>query len=354
MILLPGKCRHYGLGFVINKFWSKRLKFYEHVNDLIAIATFATSKNTTMKIINIYGPTQAKSNENKSVRDQFYDQLESILAKTSKQTTIFIAGDYNSKIGEDHTNTMCIGKYARGRRNDNGQQLVEFCEHHQLVATNTLFAHRASHRTTWSCQRKDPITGKLISIFNQIDFILTHKDRINLVSNARSYSGTHVTSDHRIVIKTTKTSPAFKRQFGLPTNRANKPEKFNLDRLIIDETVRKEFQNDLNNRLADSTPESAKSKWSLVCNSLKAAATQSIGLAPQKKIKVYSPELEQLSTRQHQLRLQIANCKEGPKKRKLKSERNHLVNTMHKLIKQHHENDLERRTHEIESLKDSA
>ena len=139
LILLPGKqCRHYGLGFAINEFWSQRLESYEYVSDRIAVATFKTSKRTTMKIINIYAPTQAKANENRSIREEFYDQLEATLDKIGKHTTLYIAGDFNSKIGADRSDAACIGKYARGRRNENGQQLIEFCESRQLVATHCL------------------------------------------------------------------------------------------------------------------------------------------------------------------------------------------------------------------------
>lgn len=92
---------------------------------------------------------------------------------------------------------QCMGKFGRGLRNSNGQKLVEFCDTHNLVATNTFFQHKASHRTTWVGHRQDTETGKTVPIYNQIDLILTPKEQINLVTNARSYSGTSVKNQRK-------------------------------------------------------------------------------------------------------------------------------------------------------------
>ena len=113
IIMLTGKFRHNELGFALNKYWATRLKSYETIDDRIAIATFTLSKNASMKIVNIYAPTQAKSDADVKVRDAFYGQLEAVLSKMNQQTTLLIAGDFNSKIGVDWSETNCIGRYGR-------------------------------------------------------------------------------------------------------------------------------------------------------------------------------------------------------------------------------------------------
>ena len=187
VIQLPGKCRHYGLRFALNEHWAKPLVTYESIDDRIAVATFKLSERAFMKVVNVYAPTQAKSNADASIRDRFYDQLESLLNKIGKHVTLFISGDFNAKIGQDGAATNCSGRHCRGRRNRNGQQLVEFCEAYDLLATNTCFAHHACHLTTWQGQRRDAQTGKAVPIFNQIDYIFMPSKHRNLVLNARSY-----------------------------------------------------------------------------------------------------------------------------------------------------------------------
>ena len=55
-----------------------------------------------------------------------------------------------------------LGKITRRRysRNKNGQRLVEFCQEKGLAVTNSLFRHRASHRTTWVGHRRDEAQSK--------------------------------------------------------------------------------------------------------------------------------------------------------------------------------------------------
>ena len=118
VILLPTNSRHYGLGFALNKHWADRLLSYESISDRIAIATFRLFKRSIMKVINVYAPTSALANQKPSVREEFYEQLECQMRKCNRYTFLFIAGDFNSKIGADQTNTQCIGRYGRVRRNE--------------------------------------------------------------------------------------------------------------------------------------------------------------------------------------------------------------------------------------------
>lgn len=356
LILLPGKCRHYGLGFAINKFWASRLQSYESINDRIAIATFTLSQRSSMKVINVYAPTQARANENTSERDEFYDKLNQILASTPKEATLFIAGDFNSKLGQDHASTKCVGRYCRGRRNANGQQLAEFGDAHALIATNTRFAHRATHRTTWSAKRKDKVTGKLVHIYNQIDYIFVPAKQINLISNARSYSGTHVNSDHRLVVTTAVITPNYKRQFGqrVPTAKA----KYNVHTLANDEEARAKYESNLATKLeTTATPDSSSSlfdRWCRIRDEIHAAAKETIGVVSKKAKTAHCPIIEQLSAQQLELKLQINNTQCPLTAQQLQRQRNKTLAKIRERIRLLRDRDIDKRTSEIESLKDNA
>ena len=60
VIIIPGKCQHYRLGFAINKFWAQRLQAYESIDDRIVIATFSITNKTLMKAINVCAPHRQK------------------------------------------------------------------------------------------------------------------------------------------------------------------------------------------------------------------------------------------------------------------------------------------------------
>ena len=95
----------------------------------------------------------------------------------------------------------CIGNYSKGKRNHNGEKLLEFCEERGLFISNSAFNHPSRH-TTWTGHTRGKENESTIRIFNQIDYIICEKRHKNLLINARSYAGTLTNSDHRLVKST--------------------------------------------------------------------------------------------------------------------------------------------------------
>ena len=44
-----------------------------------------------------------------------------------------------------------MGKYGKGKVNENGYELLEFCMRNELVLSKTTFQHKYKHITTWQC-----------------------------------------------------------------------------------------------------------------------------------------------------------------------------------------------------------
>ena len=81
--------------------------------------------------------------------------------KISTSSTI-IAGDFNTKIKKRNGSENCTDQCSRGRRNDSGFKLVEFCEMNNKVIVNSCFHHPAKLITTWSKKRINP-TAKIVT-----------------------------------------------------------------------------------------------------------------------------------------------------------------------------------------------
>ena len=77
------------------------------------------------------------------------------------ETFLLLSGDFNAKVGQFTEGDNSIGKYSKGRRNENGKTLLELCESENLFITNSAFPHPSSHTTTWVGQRRDPHTKKI-------------------------------------------------------------------------------------------------------------------------------------------------------------------------------------------------
>ncbi|XP_062532937.1 uncharacterized protein LOC134201708 [Bombyx mori] len=77
----------------------------------------------------IYAPTETAKKETKN---EFYKSLNEIMENLYK--TIIVMGDFNSQIGQRRKNEdKIIGPYTIGKRNDNGQRLINYAAENNLT-----------------------------------------------------------------------------------------------------------------------------------------------------------------------------------------------------------------------------
>lgn len=162
---------------------------------LISIRVSAKPHNMT--IIQVYAPTADYEDED---IEEFYEQLEAVIAKVPKKDILVVQGDWNAKVGPDAFNDWAgtVGRFGIGTTNDRGLRLLEFARSHSLTLANTLHPHKLSRTATW--HSPNGLTH------NQIDFILTpqrFKSSINK-ANTRTFPGADIGSDHDLVMTTIK------------------------------------------------------------------------------------------------------------------------------------------------------
>ena len=81
--------------------------------------------------------------------EQFYEDLQDLLAVTPKKDVLFIIGDWNAKVGCQETPEV-TGKFGLGVQNEAGQRLILFCQEITLVIANTLFQQHKRRLYTWT------------------------------------------------------------------------------------------------------------------------------------------------------------------------------------------------------------
>ena len=146
----------------------------------------------------------------------------------------------------------------------------------------------------------------------------------NLVLNARSYSGTLTESDHRLVVTTTTTPPAYKRIFG---SQPVRQVKHNVALLPNNENMLAKYQDELIKKLSEIQKSSLTpfEKWTAVRACITHAADMSIGKAKKRQQRTDCPIIEQFSKDQHQLRVQIINTFEPNTRKQLQNRRNKIL-----------------------------
>ena len=108
---------------------------WKPISDRIIYARFF-SRYVKLSIIQIYAPTNEANIEDK---DNFYEQLQTVVDSVHKHGILLVMGDLNAKVGEDNEGYKNIrGSHGVGERNDNGERLLDFCGLNNLVVTGTI------------------------------------------------------------------------------------------------------------------------------------------------------------------------------------------------------------------------
>ncbi|XP_065180130.1 craniofacial development protein 2-like [Sycon ciliatum] len=199
--------RHGGIGFAVSNNFQQYLTNFKQNSDRVGYADFLlpslpvdnkSNERVPVRFIIAYGPNNPVAKQNPEQRDKFYDELSEGLQAKNKRTLVFCVGDFNSKVGSRQCASM--GAFSRGTRNENGEALVQWTQSNCLVLANTLFQYSMRYRTTWTGSVTSTDTGVKKQIYNTIDYVIVPERFRPLVGKARSYSGTEVTSDHKLVI----------------------------------------------------------------------------------------------------------------------------------------------------------
>nr|VZI29777.1 unnamed protein product [Spirometra erinaceieuropaei] len=95
-------------------------------------------------IISAYAPTMTNPD---AVRDKFYEDLHALLATVSKADKLIVRGDFNARVGTDHSAWRGVrGPHGLRGSNDNGLLLLRTCAEHRLTLTNISFVCRSERR----------------------------------------------------------------------------------------------------------------------------------------------------------------------------------------------------------------
>ena len=214
-----------GVGFMVNKELKDHVREFHGVSDRVASLTLKLASSFDLKIIQVYAPTSASTDEE---LESFYEDISEAFDHRKAQQTI-VMGDFNAKIGEG--DESCLGRFSHGDRNERGDDLINYCLLQDLKVTNTFFKKKPSRKWTWRSPNYET--------YNEIDFILTTK--ISTFKNCEVLNAVKG-SDHRMVRGTVQVDlqKERKRLFH------SKPKPLKINRLLV-----QDFQSNLEETLAD-------------------------------------------------------------------------------------------------------
>ena len=127
------------------------------INERLIKLRIPLSKSRHLTIISAYAPTLTSPDD---VKGQFYDELDNLIKSTPKNDKLVILGDFNARVGRDHSNWEgVLGSHGIGKVNDNGLLLLSNCSEHKLCITNTMFRMADKYKTTWMHPRSKSLAS---------------------------------------------------------------------------------------------------------------------------------------------------------------------------------------------------
>ena len=231
--------------------------------------------------------------------------------------------------------------YGLGKRNSNGEHLLKFLIDKKMYACNTSFQHPVRHITTRIGYIKDYTaprnSNRTVPYYSQIDYILCRSNYKKLLVNSRSYGGTHIRSDHKIVIA------KFNFQDSYIVYPKTKPQRhFDCNTLISDSDAK------LNDIPVDTDPDAEMNNlFQGVCK----AAEQSIGYLPPKRHKNFSndPDIRDMSDKKKLLQASLNHNNKPEDRTLVRSQINRLQNNIKKRLKTIQEEQADMLAQEINS-----
>lgn len=181
-----GQQSHGGVGFLVNKVLAHSVEEVSSVSNRVAYLIIRLSGRYSLKVIQVYAPTSAHSDE--EVEDMYQD-INKALHNTTKTHFNVVMGDFNAKVGVQMCDESRVGPHGFGSRNDRGQMLVNFLEQEELFLMNSFFKKQPQRKWTW--RSPDSVTK------NEIDFIIADKKR--LFRDVSVVNRFNTGSDHRLV-----------------------------------------------------------------------------------------------------------------------------------------------------------
>lgn len=188
--------REHGVGFAVKNSLLSMVEPGSNGSERLLTLRLNTTDGP-ITLVSVYAPTLSSTPDTK---DEFYDNLASIIGNIPSHEQLVLLGDFNARVGADHDSwPSCLGMFGVGKMNDNGQRLLEICTCHDLCITNSYFKTKPQHKVTWRHPRSKH--------WHQLDLILVRRTAIRYVVHTRSYQSADCDTDHSLVCCKIKMQP---------------------------------------------------------------------------------------------------------------------------------------------------
>ena len=125
-----------GVGILLAEKWWENVFEVVRVSGRIILIRMTIGK-TVFVFVCVYAP---QANLSDFEKDRFYQELQSTVAKIPASEQLLVCGDWNGHLGSQSTGFEEVhGGQAIGKRNTEGERILEFAFANDLLVGNTWF-----------------------------------------------------------------------------------------------------------------------------------------------------------------------------------------------------------------------
>ena len=135
-----------GVGVVVSPEWESNIVNMTRVSARIMMIQFTVGKSV-LKVIACYAPQQGLKMPEKV---EFYDSLDSVISGVGDEEMVILCGDFNCHVGEHADGFEGVhGGKGFGKRNEEGEMLLEFACSRDMIIANTWFDKEDSKKVSY-------------------------------------------------------------------------------------------------------------------------------------------------------------------------------------------------------------
>ena len=153
------------------------------VNDRIMKLRIPLSAGRFLTLVSVYAPTLVSPEEKIA---SFYHALRSVVSSVPNSEMLVVLGDLNARVGSDSVTWPSLGPHGVGKLNSNGLLLLQLCNEHNLVITNT-FSNQKKKATWIHPQSKNG---------HMLDHIICRRADLRSFCKVRVMRGANCDTDH--------------------------------------------------------------------------------------------------------------------------------------------------------------
>lgn len=176
-----------GVGILIAENWVEHVVEVRKTSERLMLVKIQFGKRL-INIVSAYAPQSGRPDSDK---EEFWLSMLQLLSGIKEEESVFVGGDLNGHVGREADGFEGVhGGNGFGKRNKEGEMLLEFAVAMDLVVSNTYFMKSDSKKSTYESGGNR----------SEIDFILVRRKEKSVIKDVTVINGEPCLPQHKLLV----------------------------------------------------------------------------------------------------------------------------------------------------------